>query len=132
MGSEVPNLLQPDARSTLVVSEDVDIAVPVARHGEVKARLSELRGLAPSGEEPSVWLPLDADLIEVNFIGMDPDRESLGETYVLEDGELPLLVFRYLGLLQAAGHGGWSRGSGTATCRAPAGEAGDRPKRRKG
>ena len=101
MGSEVPNLLQPDARSTLVVSEDVDIAVPVARHGEVKARLSELRGLAPSGEEPSVWLPLDADLIEVNFLGMDPDRESLAETYVLEDGELPLLVFRYLGLLQA-------------------------------
>jgi len=28
-GSEVPNLLEPEARSTLVVSRDVDIAVPI-------------------------------------------------------------------------------------------------------
>ena len=101
VGSEVPNLLEPDARSSLVVSEDVDVAVPVACHAAVKALLPELRGLAPSREEPSVWLPAAGDLIEVNFIGMDPAEDSLGETYVLEDGELPLLVFRYLGLLSA-------------------------------
>lgn len=29
VGSEVPNLLQPDAASTLVVSQDVDLALPV-------------------------------------------------------------------------------------------------------
>jgi hypothetical protein len=29
-GSEVPNLLEPGAASSLVVSQDVDIAVPVA------------------------------------------------------------------------------------------------------
>ena len=102
MGSEVPNLLEPDARSSLVVSLDVDIAVPVARHAAVKARLPRLRGLAPSTEEPSVWLPSGSDMIEVNFIGMDPEAELLGETYVLEDRELPLLVFRYLGLLKPA------------------------------
>ena len=100
VGSEVPNLLEPDARSSLVVSQDVDIAVPVARHADVKARLPQLHGLSPSREEPSVWLPAGDDMIEVNFIGMDPDSDRSGETYVLEDRELPLLVFRYLGLLR--------------------------------
>jgi len=99
-GSEVPNLLQPDAESTLVVSQDVDIAVPVQRHAAVKARLTELRGLLRAEAEPSVWLPQSPDLIEVNFIGMDTGNERPGETYVLEDSELPLLVFAHLSLLR--------------------------------
>lgn len=33
-GSQVPNLLEPDAAATLVVSQDVDLVVPVGRHGE--------------------------------------------------------------------------------------------------
>lgn len=99
-GSEVPNLLEPDARSSLVVSQDVDIAIPVHRHAAVKARLHEVRGLTRSYEEPSVWLPTDTDLIEVNFIGMDSLGEHAGETYVVEDDELPLLVFGQLSLLR--------------------------------
>jgi len=99
-GSEVPNLLEPDARSTLVVSQDVDIAVAVDRHGAVKARLHEIRGLVRSEEEPSVWLPEQADLIEVNFIGWDAGSTRAGETYVLEDDELPLLVFGHLSMLR--------------------------------
>jgi hypothetical protein len=99
-GSEVPNLLEPAARSTLIVSKDLDIAVPVERHAAVKARLRELRGLRRSEEEPSVWLPLEAELLEVNFIGMDTRAERAGETYVLEDSELPLLVFAQLSLLR--------------------------------
>jgi hypothetical protein len=99
-GSEVPNLLEPEARATLIVSKDLDIAVPVESHAAVKARLGELRGLRRSEEEPSVWLPLEADLLEVNFIGMDRRGERAGETYVLEDSELPLLVFAQLSLLR--------------------------------
>ena len=99
-GSEVPNLLEPDARATLVVSQDVDIAVAVDAHAAVKARLREVRGLARSTEEPSVWLPQEADLIEVNFIGWDAQGTRPGETYVLEDEELPLLVFGHLALLR--------------------------------
>lgn len=99
-GSEVPNLLEPDARSTLIISKDLDIAVPVERHAAVKARLRELHGLRRSEEEPSVWLPLRADLIEVNFIGMDTRSQRAGETYVFEDSELPLLVFAPLSLLR--------------------------------
>jgi hypothetical protein len=99
-GSEVPNLLEPAAASTLVVSQDVDIAVPVSRHAAVKARLSEVKGLARSEEEPSVWLPRSPELLEVNFIGMDAERGLDGQTYVLDDIELPLLVFANLSLLQ--------------------------------
>jgi hypothetical protein len=99
-GSEVPNLLEPDARSTLVVSQDVDIAVPVDRHATVKARLPEIRDLVRSEEEPSIWLPREKDLIEVNFIGWDAGGLRAGETYVLEDDELPLLVFGHLSLLR--------------------------------
>jgi hypothetical protein len=99
-GSEVPNLLEPDARSTLVVSQDVDIAVPVDRHAAVKARLHDVRGLARSEDEPSVWLPQESALIEVNFIGWDARGARAGETYVFEDDELPLLVFGHLSLLR--------------------------------
>jgi hypothetical protein len=100
VGSEVPNLLEPDARSSLVVSQDVDIAVPVHRHAAVKARLLEVRGLARSEEEPSVWLPTEPELIEVNFIGRDEHGTRTGETYVFEDDDLPLLVFGHLSLLR--------------------------------
>lgn len=57
VGSEVPNLLEPGASSTLVVSQDVGLAVPVEHVREVKKRLGEVRGFGPSPEEPSVWLP---------------------------------------------------------------------------
>jgi len=100
IGSEVPNLLQPDAASTLVVSQDVDIGVPVARLEDVKAALREVTNLEPSEEEPSVWLPVRPDLIEVNFVGMDADSDDVADAYVIEDAELPLLVFGALSLLR--------------------------------
>jgi len=99
-GSEVPNLLEPSAAATLVVSQDVDIAVPVERHGKVKDRLRGVNGFSRSEEEPSVWLPLSFGLLEVNFVGMDVSGGRAGETYVLEDSELPLLVFASLSLLR--------------------------------
>ena len=97
-GSEVPNLMEPDARSSLVVSQDVDIAVPVEVHAAVKARLAEIDDLEPSPQEPSVWLPKREGLIEVNFLGVDRARPD--ETYVFEDDRLPLLVFEHLSLLR--------------------------------
>jgi hypothetical protein len=99
-GSEVPNLLQSDAASTLVVSDDVDIAVPVTAHAEVKQRLRSVLGFRPAPEEPSVWVPDDPCLIEVNFIGLDRRLKSAGESYVLDDPDLPLLVFGHLSLLR--------------------------------
>ena len=48
IGSEVPNLLQPDAASTLVVSQDVDLGVPVDR-----VQTTKIDGLVPSADEPS-------------------------------------------------------------------------------
>jgi hypothetical protein len=99
-GSEVPNLLEPDARSTFIVSKDLDIAVPVDRHAAVKARLRQVSGFRRSEEEPSVWLPQHAELLELNFLGMDTSTGRAGETYVLEDSELPLLVFANLSLLR--------------------------------
>ena len=51
VGSEVPNLLEPNASSTLVVSEDVDVAVQVDRIREVKKRLKELKGYRQSADE---------------------------------------------------------------------------------
>jgi len=54
VGSEVPNLLEPGAAATLVVSKDLDVGVPVDRYAAVKRRLDELVGLSPSKEEPSV------------------------------------------------------------------------------
>ncbi len=58
-GSQVPNLLEPGAASTLVVSQDVDLVVPVSRHGEVKQALDRIAGYSPAPEEPSVWLARD-------------------------------------------------------------------------
>ncbi|MCA9529514.1 MAG: hypothetical protein KC543_05220 [Myxococcales bacterium] len=99
-GSEVPNLLEPHSASTLVVSQDVDVAVPIQRHSEVKARLSRLEGLAPSSEEPSVWLPTDPSRIEVNFIGYDPTETDPTSVRVFEDEALPLMVFGPLSFLR--------------------------------
>jgi hypothetical protein len=100
VGSEVPNLLEPNAAATLVVSQDVDLAIPVQRLAAVKGRLREVQGLHPSVEEPSVWIPDASDLIEVNFIGMDPTLKDPMEAHVLEDNELPLLVFGALSLVR--------------------------------
>jgi len=103
VGSEVPNLVQPEAASTLVVSQDVDIAVPVESLAEVRDRLGSLSGLRRSDEEPSVWVPESPDLIEVNFVGMDRSIRDPSETYAIEDPDLPLLVFGPLGILVPAG-----------------------------
>jgi hypothetical protein len=100
VGSEVPNLLEPDAASTLVVSQDVDLGLPVSSHAAIKARLGELEGLRPSPEEPSVWVPDSPDLLEVNFLGIDPATRGPGDTYVFEDSELPVMVFGLLSLLR--------------------------------
>ena len=100
VGSEVPNLLQPDAASTLVVSQDVDLAIPVDRVDAVKARLRSVEGLVPSPEEPSVYVPRSDTLIEANFLGLDPAIQDASQTYVLEDPDLPLMVFGPLGLLR--------------------------------
>jgi hypothetical protein len=99
IGSEVPNLLEPGLAATLVVSQDLDIGVPIARHGDVKARLGALSALSPSSEEPSVWVPRSSDLLEVNFVGIDPSRD-LTDAYVWEDDRLPLMVFGALSLVQ--------------------------------
>lgn len=40
VGSEVPNLLEPGFAATLVVSQGLDVGIPVARHA--KERLEEL------------------------------------------------------------------------------------------
>ena len=100
VGSEVPNLLQPAAASTLVVSQDVDIGVPVDRHAAVKRCVGALSGFRPSAEEPSVLVPLTADLLEVNFVGMEPAGDPT-ETYLLEDPQLPLMVSGPLSLVKA-------------------------------
>jgi hypothetical protein len=100
VGSEVPNLLEPAAGATLVVSQDVDLAIPVDRVDHVKLRLHDVRDLAPSPEEPSVWIPSSTALIEANFLGLDPRTREASDTYVLDDPELPLMVFGPLGLLR--------------------------------
>jgi hypothetical protein len=98
VGSEVPNLLEPGAAATLVVSQDLDIGVPVQHHRELKPRLEELRDFEPSVDEPSVWLPRSGELLELNFVGMDAAQDP-AEAYVLEDDRLPLLVFGALSLV---------------------------------
>lgn len=99
VGSQVPNLLEPGAAATLVVSKDVDLGVPVASHASVKTLLSRLEGLHPSPDEPSVWVPDSADLLEVNFVGIDPGQDPT-EVYLLDDAELPLMVFGPLALVR--------------------------------
>lgn len=100
-GSEVPNLLEANAAATLVVSQDVDLAIPIAVHEEVKARLDRITQLVPSADEPSVWVPRaqTSDLIEVNFIGIDPTIIEPLDTYEKGDHRLPLMVFGPLSLL---------------------------------
>ncbi|HEY3235556.1 MAG TPA: hypothetical protein VGJ84_12635 [Polyangiaceae bacterium] len=99
VGSQVPNLLEPGAAATLVVSQDVDFAIPVSCHSPIKTALRKVRGLQPSRDEPSVWVPDDRDLLEVNFIGVDPDLNDAADARVLQDPELPLLVFGALSLI---------------------------------
>ena len=50
VGSEVPNLLQPHAASTLVVSQDVDVALPVDRGTPGFRATSCRRELQPPGD----------------------------------------------------------------------------------
>jgi hypothetical protein len=71
----------------------------VARHSEVKSRLDRLEEFRPSPEEPSVWVPKRPELLEVNFLGIDP-RRSPADAYVWEDDRLPLLVFGALSLVR--------------------------------
>ena len=99
-GSQVPNLLEPEAAATLVVSQDVDLVVPVARLGEVKAALASVEGYSPAPDEPSVWTPKDSGQLEVNFIGLDPALHETSESYELQDDRLPMLVFGLLSLLE--------------------------------
>ena len=101
VGSEVPNLLEVDAASTMVVSQDVDIGIPVSRHSEIKERLGLLKGFEPSEDEPSVWVPDNPHTIEVNFLGMDSSLSGINDVYVFDDAVLPLLVFGGLSLLDA-------------------------------
>lgn len=93
VGSEVPNLIEPQAASTLVVSQDVDIAIPLAVHDDVVEALRSVKGLVPSNEEPSVWLPASDALIEVNFLGVDPALDDATESFPFEHATLPLMVF---------------------------------------
>lgn len=99
-GSEVPNLIQPAAACSLVVSGDVDIVVPVPLHETVKERIPALTLFRQSIEEPSVLEPVDENLLEVNFIGLDRREEYSGETYILEDRDFPMIVFSRLSLLE--------------------------------
>jgi hypothetical protein len=100
-GSEVPNLLEPGAAASLVVSQDVGLAVPVDAHERVKAELARISRLTPSADEPSVWVPRPeaTDLIEVNFIGLDPAIVDPIDSYEKPDERLPLMVFAPLSLL---------------------------------
>ena len=56
VGSEVPNLLEEGAASTLVVSRDVNIGIAVSCLDAVKARLSEIEAL-PLAWDRSCWEP---------------------------------------------------------------------------
>lgn len=98
VGSEVPNLLEPGAAATLVVSQDLDLGVPLSAHAAVRDRLAMLRDFEASADDPSVWTPRSPDLLELNFVGMDPAQDP-AEAYVLEDDRLPLLVFGALSLV---------------------------------
>ena len=96
----MPNLLEPNAAATLVVSQDVDLVIPVTAHHEVRDALAGVAGYKASAEEPSVWLPDDPERLEINFIGRDPRVHETSDSYVLDDSKLPLLVFGLLSLLE--------------------------------
>jgi hypothetical protein len=98
VGSEVPNLLEDGLAATLVVSQDLDVGVPVAEHAALRESLDELNEFERSADEPSVWTPRTAGLLELNFVGIDPAQDP-AEAYVLEDDRLPLLVFGALSLV---------------------------------
>jgi hypothetical protein len=100
VGSQVPNLREPGAAATLVVSQDVDVGVPVASLAAVKAHLPRLEQLQRSTDEPSVWVPQSDDLLELNFIGIDPALDP-AEVYALDDDELPLMVFGPLSFIRS-------------------------------
>jgi hypothetical protein len=51
VGWEVPNLLEPGAAATLVVSQDLDIGVRVDCHAAVKRRLPALLRRLETGDE---------------------------------------------------------------------------------
>jgi hypothetical protein len=92
--------LEPGAAATLVVSQDLDIGVPVNCRASVKRRLPELLPhFQPSPDEPSVWTPRSSGVLEVNFVGMDPTQDP-AEAYVFDDDQLPLLVFGALSLVE--------------------------------
>lgn len=98
VGSQVPNLLEPGAASTLVVSEHLDIGVPVDRHAAVTRRLADLQEFRRSPDEPSVWTPRSADMLEINFVGIDHAQDP-ADAYLIADDDLPLLVFGALSLV---------------------------------
>lgn len=98
IGSEVPNLFQAGAAATLVVSQDLDIGVPIDAHAGVKKTLADLHEFEASADEPSVWTPRSPHLLELNFVGIDPAQDP-AEAYLFEDDRLPLLVFGALSLV---------------------------------
>lgn len=98
VGSEVPNLLEEGVAATLVVSQDLDVGVPVSQHRPLRDRLEALVEFEPSADEPSVWTPRSPGLLELNFLGIDPAQDP-AEAYVFEDDRLPLLVFGALSLV---------------------------------
>ena len=100
VGSQVPNLLQASVAATLVVSQDLDVGVPVERHTELKSRLGDVGEFESSTEEPSVWVGRTAGLLELNFVGIDRTLTPT-EAYLLEDDRLPMLVFGGLSLLSS-------------------------------
>ena len=105
------------AKSTTGRSRISNLGVLVDRHAAVKERLDELREFEPSADDPSVWTPRAAGLLELNFVGMDPAQDP-AEAYVLEDDRLPLLVF---GALSLVSRGAEIEIGGTrvSPCRAP-------------
>jgi len=100
IGSELPNLWEPGLASSLVVSEDVDVGVPISAHAEVEARLSELPHFTASEHEPSVWLPRTEGLLELNFVGLPEPGTALSDVIPVEGAQLSMLVFGTLGLLR--------------------------------
>ena len=98
VGSEVPNLLQADVASTLVVSQDLDVGVLVGRHAAAKERLP---GLGQWFEPSRRTVGVDSALARPPGTELRRDRPFAdpAEAYVFEDDRLPLLVFGALSLV---------------------------------